>query len=154
MTAKSLFELIRCLQSTACVATDRVASTKVFVFFVAADHRGHERNAYDDRVRAEIVATPERRNRALRSINWFRLILLRQSYAIGLVQNVGTTNPDVIIVRVRSTVCNDGPVLRGCMIMQSTTCQSPVRSDSLSPINRLRHYRPSFLDERVCVCRG
>ena len=26
-----------------------------------------------------------------------------------------------IIVRVRSTACNHGPVLRGCMTMQSTT---------------------------------
>ena len=29
-----------------------------------------------------------------------------------------------IIVRVLSNVCNHGPVLRGCMIMQSTTCHS------------------------------
>ena len=81
----------------------------------------------------------------------FRLSLVRQSYEIGLGLNVRITNPDLTIVFVRSTVCNHGPVLRGCMIMQSTTCQTLVRSESLSPINRLRCYRPSCLDESVFV---
>ena len=100
-------------------------------------------------MRAKIVARPERRNRALRSINLFRLLLLQQSYEIGLALNVRITNPDLIILCVRSTACNHGPVLRGCMIMQSTTCQSFFRSDSLSQINSLRLYRPSYLDVSV-----
>ena len=49
----------------------------------------------------------------------------------------------VIIVGVRSSACNHGQMLRGCMIMQSTTCHSIIRSESLSPINRLRLYRPA-----------
>ena len=83
----------------------------------------------------------------------FRLILVRQSYELGLVLNVRITNPDSIIVCVRSTVCNHRPVLRGCMIMQSTTCQSLFRSASLSPINCQRRYRPSCIYVSVCVFR-
>jgi hypothetical protein len=45
------------------------------------------------------------------------------------------------IVRVRSTACNHGPVLRGCMINAIHDLTSGVRSESLSPINRLRLYR-------------
>jgi len=57
----------------------------------------------------------------------------------------------VIIVGVRSTACNHGQVSRGCMIMQSTTCHSPIRSESLPPINRLRLYRQATSCGSVCV---
>jgi len=57
----------------------------------------------------------------------------------------------VIIVGVRSTACNHGHVLCGCMIMQSKTCHSSVRSESLPPINRLRSYRPVASSGSVCV---
>ena len=55
------------------------------------------------------------------------------------------------IVGVGSTACNHGQVSRGCMIMQSTTCHSTIRSESLFPINRLRRYRPSTSCGSVCV---
>jgi len=57
----------------------------------------------------------------------------------------------VIIVGARSTACNHGQVLRGRMIMQSTTCHSLMRSESLVPINRLRRDRPAPNCEGVCV---
>ena len=82
----------------------------MFFVFAANDRRGHQRNDYDDLVRAKIVAMLERRDRALRSIILFRLLLLRQSHEIGLALNARITNPDSIIVRVGSTVCNHGPV--------------------------------------------
>jgi len=57
----------------------------------------------------------------------------------------------VIIVGVRSTACNHGHISRGYTIIQSTTCHSLIRSESLSPINRLRLYRPVTSCGSVCV---
>ena len=54
----------------------------------------------------------------------------------------GTRILSGIIVGVQSTACNHGPVLRGCMIMQSTTSPFDARNDSLSPIDCLHLYRP------------
>ena len=116
------------------------------------EHCKSERPA-SPRASSKQMQRPSADDRALRCMRLFRLFLVRQFYEIGLALNVRITNPDSIIVRIRSSACNHGPVLRGCMIMQSTTCQSIVRSDSLSPINRLRRYRPSCIDVSVCVCR-
>jgi len=70
-------------------------------------------------------------------------------FSIKLFFNFELATPN--IVGVRSTACNHGHVLRGCMIMQSTTCPSLIRSESLSPINRLRCYRSVTSSGSVCV---
>ena len=63
----------------------------------------------------------------------FRLISIKLFFDFELA--------NFIIVGVQSTACNHGQVLRGCMIMQSTTCHSQIRSESLSRIKRLHLYQ-------------
>ena len=70
-------------------------------------HPGRVVNACTDQARMiePLVCTPS-----------FRLFSVKLFFDFELATS--------IIVRVRSTACNHGPVLRGCMIMQSTTCHS------------------------------